>query len=71
MNSQDMTVIASSDLEALRTALCRIGTALHALEKEDTDEILRSVLLDAALRDKDAALDVFERLDESEPSAVV
>ncbi len=70
MSSQDKTVIASSDLKALRTAVQRIGTALRTVKKEDTDEILRSVLFDAALWDQDAALDVFERIDGSKLSAV-
>ncbi len=69
MNSQDMTVIASSDLNALRTAICRIGEALRTMEREDTEELLRSVLFDAALRNQDAAMDVLERIDEGEPSA--
>jgi hypothetical protein len=69
MSSQDMTVVASTDLKALRTAVYRIGTALRTMKKDDTDEILRSVLLDAALRDQDAALDVFESIDGSKLSA--
>ena len=69
MSSQDKTVIASSDLSALRTAIYRLGTALRTMKKEDTDEVLQSVLIDAALRDQDAALDVFERIDGSKLSA--
>ncbi len=70
MKTQDKTVIATADLNALRTAVQRIGTALRTMKKDDTDEILRSVLLDAALRDQDASLDVFERIDGSKLSAV-
>lgn len=69
-NQNKVVVIATSDLNALRIAVQRIGTALRTMNKGDTDEILRSVLLDAALRDQDAALDVFERIDGSELSAV-
>lgn len=70
MNTQDKIVIATADLNALRIAVQRIGTALRTMKKEDTDEILRSVLIDAALRDQDAALDVFERIGNNKLEAV-
>lgn len=69
MSTQNKIVIATVDLNALRTAVQRIGATLRTMTKEDTDGILRSVLLDAVLRDQDAALDAFERIDGSKLSA--
>lgn len=69
-NQDEVTVIPITDLSALRTAIRRIGEALHTMGREDTGELLREILFDAAQRNQNDAMDVLERIDESEPNTV-
>ncbi len=52
-------------LDALHSVMCRVGVALHAMKqaRDKGDELLFDVLQDAASRELDAGIEIFEALE--------